>query len=174
MVRRCVGRADVPVVLDIAAGLECRTVGLREVADDAARCAQDQRAHTEDTVDDLIGPLHLREEGVRRGVEFLVVVVVAVVADGMMLGVDALQDIGVELCMLACHIEGRVDSVLLEDVEDGRRVLVVGAIVEGQVDDLALFIGREVRHHRRQPLRAALRQRVPVVDRYGRIGELQV
>lgn len=137
MIRRCVGRADVPVVLDIAAGLECRTVGLREVADDAARCAQDQRAHTEDTVDDLIGPLHLREEGVRRGVELLVVVVVAVVADGVMLGVDALQDIGVELCMLACHIKGRMDPVLLEDVEDGRRVLVVGAIVEGQVDDLA-------------------------------------
>ena len=125
-------------------------------------------------MDDLVGAFHLREECLRRDVEFLVIVIVAVIADGMVLCIDALQDIGMEFCMLARHIEGRLDAVLLEDVEDGRSVLLVGAVVKRQVDDLALFIRREVWHGRRQALRTALRERVLVVDRYRRVCQLQV
>ena len=67
MVGRGVGGADVPVVFDVAVGFEGRAVGGGEMADDAARRAQDERAHAEDAVDDVVGLFHLGEEACVEG-----------------------------------------------------------------------------------------------------------
>ena len=63
------------------------------MADAPARRTQDERAHTEDAIEDLIRLRHLAEEPVHRRIEFLVAVVVAVVADRVALIVDAPQDL---------------------------------------------------------------------------------
>ena len=76
--------------------------------------------------------------------------------------------------MLPRHIEGRLDAVLLEDIEDGGCVLVVRTVIERQVDDFPFFVGRKIRHNRRQPFRAALRDRVLVVNRDFRVCQLKV
>ena len=154
--------------------LERGRVGGGEMADAAARRAQDQRAHAEDAIEDLIRLRHLAEEPVHRRVELLVAVVVAVVADRVALVVDAPQDLRMRLRLHARDVERRLDARLLEHVEHRRCILVIGAVVERQVRDLALAVRHELRQRHRESLRLPLRERVRVVDRHIRRRELQI
>ena len=94
--------------------------------------------------------------------------VVAVVADGMVFGEDALEYIGMEFRVLPRHVESGRHVVLLEDVEDGRRVLVVGAVVKGQVGHAAFAVWGDLRQCRHEALLTPHGERLVVVN--GRAG----
>ena len=67
-------------------------------------------------MDDLVGLFHLGEESVDVGVEFLIAVVIAVVADGMSLVIDAAENLRMGLCLNACHVECRMYASVTQDV----------------------------------------------------------
>ena len=174
VVARRIFAADVPVVVHIAVFLEHGAVAGLEHAGGAARGADDERTHAENVVDHFIGVDNLFEEVFLVRIENVVAVAVAVVADGMAFGEDALEDVGVRFCHAADDIEGGVYAALFQDVEDGRRVLRVGAVVKGQVGDIGHRIGDEVRHLGGKTFFAALGERIDVVDGRLRVGDLEV
>ena len=118
------------------------------MADDAARRAQNQRPHAKDAVDDLVRLLHFGKETLDIRIQLLIAMIIAVVADGMPLVIDALEDVWMRLGLLSRHIKCRMDAGRLEDVEHGRRILIIRAVIERQIGDLAFAIRSEFRHRR--------------------------
>jgi hypothetical protein len=98
-----------------------------------------------DRLEDVVGAVDLLGEGlvVERP---QVLVVPGVVGDGVALGDDAAHQVREPLRLPAEHEEGGLHAVLGQQVEDGRRVAGVGAVVEGERHHrLALGRGRQRR-----------------------------
>ena len=60
-------------------------------------------------------------------------------ADGIAGLVDFLDHIRVADDILAGQEEGSMDVFLFQDIQDARRILIVRAVVKGQVDDVAHY-----------------------------------
>ena len=88
-------------------------------------------------------------------------------ADGIAGLIDFLDHIGITDDILAGQEKGSMNVFFFQDVQNARRILIVRAIIKGQIDDLvAVIIVPRLAIRRGQAFFLALPGRIFIIDRF--------